>query len=80
MEATTQSTAVEKTVPTNKEIDALLSLYLDAKKNVQNAIEKRDVFGDEIEKMIALHGSQGQEVEAYPGGGIQRHSQPEPQH
>jgi hypothetical protein len=56
MEVTTQPAAVDKAVPTNKEIDALLSLYLDAKKNVQEAIDKRDVFGEQIEGIIAVHG------------------------
>jgi hypothetical protein len=43
-------------VPTNAEIDALCMLYDDADKNVKDAIEKRDIFGEQIEEMIAAHG------------------------
>lgn len=43
-------------VPTNAEIDALCMLYDDADKNVKAAIEQRDVFGEQIEEMIAAHG------------------------
>lgn len=43
-------------IPTSAEIDTLLGLYFDADQNVRNAIEQRDVFGEEIEEMIAAHG------------------------
>jgi hypothetical protein len=43
-------------IPTNSDIDALCMLYDDADKNVKNAIEQRDVFGEQIEEMIAQHG------------------------
>ncbi|HKV94921.1 MAG TPA: hypothetical protein VJW20_20415 [Candidatus Angelobacter sp.] len=42
--------------PSNAEIDALLQMYDEADRNVDSAIEKRDVFGDQIEQMIKKHG------------------------
>jgi hypothetical protein len=53
-ETTEKKTAA--VVPTNAEIDALCQLYADADKNVKNAIDTRDVFGEQIEEMIAAHG------------------------
>jgi hypothetical protein len=56
--ALTEITETTKTaaVPTAAEIDTLLGLYLDADQNVKSAIEQRDVFGEQIEEMIAAHG------------------------
>jgi hypothetical protein len=50
--------ALEKEVkaPTAAEIDTLLQLYIDADANVDAAIEKRNVFGDQIESLIEEHG------------------------
>jgi hypothetical protein len=56
MEAKPENKPAVNAVPTNEEIDALLGLYLDAKQNVQDAIAKRDVFGEQIEQMIRDHG------------------------
>src|SRR6185369_5426157 len=52
----TETKPTDTQVPTNEEIDALLSLYLDADKNVDDAIEKRNVFGEQIEQLIKKHG------------------------
>jgi hypothetical protein len=43
-------------IPTNAEIDALCKLYSEADKKVDDAIEARNVFGEQIEEMIAAHG------------------------
>jgi hypothetical protein len=43
-------------IPTAAEIDSLLMLYIDADQNVKDAIEKRDVFGEQIEDLIKAHG------------------------
>lgn len=42
--------------PTPAEIDELCKLYDEADKNVDDAIEKRDIFGEQIEELIAKHG------------------------
>jgi hypothetical protein len=42
---------------TNQEIDALASLYDDAKRNVAIATVKMDLLGDELIEMTKLHGT-----------------------
>lgn len=56
MTENTVKTPDAQTIPTTAEIDALLKLYDDADKNVDAAIDKRNVFGEQIEEMIRLHG------------------------
>ena len=51
------NTVEQNAIPDANEIDALLALYLDAEKNVEDAIAKREVFGEQIEELIAIHGS-----------------------
>jgi hypothetical protein len=53
---TTEKKTAAATVPTNAEIDALCKLYDEADKKVDAAIEARNVFGEQIEEMIAAHG------------------------
>jgi len=52
----TEKKPVAPAIPTAAEIDALLGLYLDADQNVKDALDKRDVFGEQIEEMIKAHG------------------------
>jgi len=52
----TEKTETKTAVPTNAEIDALCKLYDEADKKVDDAIEARNVFGEQIEELIAKHG------------------------
>jgi hypothetical protein len=47
----------EKKVPTASEIDALASLYHDAKSNVEVAQTRADIFGDQLLAMVKEHGT-----------------------
>jgi hypothetical protein len=53
---TTEKKPAAAAIPTAAEIDAICKLYTDADNNVKSAIEKRDVFGEQIEEMIKAHG------------------------
>lgn len=51
-----KETKTAAAVPTAAEIDTLCKLYAEADKKVDETIEARNVFGEQIEEMIAAHG------------------------